>query len=97
MPRYFLHMSLSSAYIHDHVGVELADHNVARGRAIQDIMTVWKVSIVKRQNPAMCAVVVASKDGELFRVPFVEAPGVLTELGQLTLQTSGHDPTSEIR
>jgi len=25
----------------------------------------------------MCAAVVASNEGELFRVPFVEAPGVL--------------------
>jgi len=46
-------MSLSSAYIHDHEGVELADHNAARERAIQDIMAVWKVRIVKRQSPAM--------------------------------------------
>jgi hypothetical protein len=53
MPRYYFHMSLSSAYIHDHEGVELADHNAARERAIQDIMAVWKVRIVKRQSPAM--------------------------------------------
>jgi len=83
MPRYFLHMSLSSAYIHDHEGVELGDDNAARERAIQDITAVWRVSIVKRQNAAMCAVVVASKDGELFRVPFAEAPGVLADLDQL--------------
>ena len=77
MPRYFLHMSLSSAYIHDHEGVDLADDTAARKRAIQDIMAVWKVGIVKRQSPEMCAVVAASKERELFRVPFVEAPGVL--------------------
>ena len=53
MPRYFLHISLSSAYIHDHEGVELADDNAARERAIQDITEVWRVSIVKRQNAAM--------------------------------------------
>ena len=82
MPRYFLHMSLSSAYIHDHEGVELADDNAARERAIQDITAVWRVSVVKRQNAAMCAVVVASKDGELFRVPFAEAPGALADSDQ---------------
>src|SRR5829696_8063642 len=55
MPRYFLHMSLSSAYIHDHEGVELADHNAARERAIQDIMAVWKVRIVKRHFRSVSA------------------------------------------
>jgi hypothetical protein len=79
MPRYYLHMSLSSAYIHDHEGVELTNDAAARERAIQDIMAVWKAGIVKRRNPVMCAVVVASKDREIFRVPFVEAPGVLPE------------------
>ena len=77
MPRYFFHMSVGPAYIHDYEGTVLANDAAARARAIEDIVAVWKARVVLRQNPAECAVVVASVDRELFRVPFVEAPGVL--------------------
>ena len=77
MPRYFFHMSIGPVYIHDYEGVELPNDGAARGRAMQDIMAICRAGVVRRQNPAMCAVVVANKEGELFRVPFVEAPGVV--------------------
>jgi len=77
MPRYFFHMSVGPAYIHDYEGTVMANDAAARARAIEDILAVWKARVVLRQNPAECAVVVASVDRELFRVPFVEAPGVL--------------------
>ena len=75
MPRYFFHMSIGPAYIHDYEGTDLTKDDAARKRAIEDIMAVWNADVVKRQNPAECAVVVASKARELFRVPFVEAQG----------------------
>ena len=70
-------MSIGPAYIHDYEGVELPNDAAARGRAMEDIMAVCRASVVRRQNPAMCAVVVASTERELFRVPFVEAPGIM--------------------
>jgi len=77
MPRYFFHISMGSAYVHDYEGVELATEAAARQRAIQDILAVWGASVIRRQDPAACAVLVTDGTKELFRVPFVEAPGVL--------------------
>ena len=77
MPRYYFHISMGSAYIHDYEGMELANDPAARQWAIRDILAVWEASTVRRQNPVTCAVVVTDGTKELFRVPFVEAPGVL--------------------
>ena len=77
MSRYFFHLSIGPAYIHDYEGVELANEGAVRKRAVEDIMAVWKADAVKRQHPAQCVVVVSNTYGELFRVPFVEAPGVI--------------------
>jgi hypothetical protein len=78
MPRYFFHMAIGPAYIHDYEGTELANEAAARKRAIENILAVWKAGAGRRQNPAECAVVVSGPAGELFRVPFVSAPGVLS-------------------
>ena len=78
LPRYYFHISLGSAYIHDSVGIDLPNEAAARQRAIEDIIAVWQSSAIRKQNPAACAVVVAiGETTELFRVPFVEAPGVM--------------------
>ena len=77
MPRYYFHISTGSAYIHDYEGMELANDAAARQWAIRDILAVWEASAVRRQNPVTCALVVTDGTKELFRVPFVEAPGVL--------------------
>jgi hypothetical protein len=37
MPRYFFHMAIGPAYIHDYEGTELANEAAARKRAIEDI------------------------------------------------------------
>jgi len=48
-------------------------------RAIEDFGAVWRSNPIRKRNPVDCVVVVSNDEGELFRVPFVEAPGVLTE------------------
>ena len=79
MPRYFFHVIIGPVNLHDYYGAELADDAAARDRAIEDIKAVWESSTVRKRSPVECAVVVAMReeDHELFRVPFVEAPGVL--------------------
>ena len=77
MPRYYFHLVLGPVVIHDRHGAEFSDDDGARRHAIKDIAAVWKSVTIRKRNPAECAIVVASTEGELFRVPFVEAPGVL--------------------
>ena len=78
MPRYYFHISLASAYVHDAVGADLTDEAAARQRAMEDITAVWQSCTIPKRDPTKCAVVVADKEGtELFRVAFVEAPGVM--------------------
>jgi hypothetical protein len=66
MPRYYFHLVLGSVIIHDRHGAEFSDYDGARRHAIKD----------PEAQPG-CATVVASTEGELSRVPFVEALGVL--------------------
>ena len=65
MPRYYFHLVLGSVIIH----------------AVRSSLTTMEraatPSRTRKRNPAECATVGASTEGELFRVPFVEAPGVL--------------------
>src|SRR5829696_843387 len=80
MPRYYFHAVLGPVYIHDAFGADLPNEGAARGRAIEDIKDLWKSSSIRQRSPAECTVVVAVEDDkELFRVPFVEAPGVLPD------------------
>ena len=77
MPRYYFHMVIGPVNIQDYHGLDLRDEGAARRRAIEDIGAVWKSSTIRKRNPLECVVVVSDEKGELFRVPFVQAPGVL--------------------
>jgi hypothetical protein len=78
VPRYYFHVVLGPVHIHDAYGADLPNEGAARARAIEDIKALWKSSSISRRDPAECCVVVASPDDtELFRVPFVDAPGVM--------------------
>jgi len=80
MPRYFFHVILGPVNVPDYCGAELPNETAARGRAIEDIIAVWRSSTVRKRSPFDCAVVVAMNENEeLFRVPFVEALGVLPQ------------------
>jgi hypothetical protein len=77
VPRYFFHIALGQTYIHDHHGSEYLDDAAARRHAIEDIEAIWQARTIRRQDPAKCAVVVSRQGGgEMFRVPFTEAPSV---------------------
>ena len=80
MARYYFHTVIGPVHIHDYYGSDLPDEGAARRRAIEDIGAVWRSNTIRKRNPVDCAVVIANDEGELFRVPFVEAPGVLTEV-----------------
>jgi hypothetical protein len=77
MLRYYFHLVLGPVIVHDRHGAEFPDHQAARRHAVKDITAVWKSVTLRKRNPTECAFVVASTKGELFRLPFVEAPGVL--------------------
>ena len=77
MRRYFFHLVLGKVFIRDREGVELADDAAARARALEDIERVSKASMIKRQDPLSCAVVVEDHEGPRFRVPFAEVPGIV--------------------
>jgi hypothetical protein len=78
VPRYYFQVALGPVHIHDAYGADLPSEGVARARAIEDIKALWKSSSIRQRDPAECAVVVTSMDDtELFRVPFVDAPGVM--------------------
>ena len=63
-----LHLVLGPVIIHDRHGAEFSDSTMERAATPS--------RTCRKRNPAV-AIVVASTEGELFRVPFVEAPGVL--------------------
>jgi hypothetical protein len=80
MPRYYFHMVIGPVNIHDYYGSHLRDEGAARLRALEDISAVWRSSTIRKRGPVDCAVVVSDDGGELFRVPFADAPGVLPEM-----------------
>jgi hypothetical protein len=77
VPHYYFHVVLGPVHIHDAYGADLPNEGAARARALEDIKALWNSNSIRQRDPAECAVVVTSMDDtELFRVPFVEAPGV---------------------